>query len=298
MTTISEEREAYERVGFRHRLRTQWGSVGTWHNAAGELVSYSTPRKVIEPATRLFAHISVTNPDQYSSNDAHARAIERIGISRFPNTGISYNELIMPGGHPYEGQPMGRRGAHTLNDRHYNFCYDEVGCPSRGWPLGGSSLPEPWNLNYNSRACCFARNVLDPVTDADIDAAAQWAAAGKLAGLVDRDARWHGHRCVSDKDCPGGLVWARMGDLSDLTADYVRRGHIGRDEDMQLSDKVQVAGEKAGTILGLDEITVDGALGYAAASLIVAQQARDQAQEAVAIGKAIAEKLGIELPPF
>ena len=41
--------------------------------------------------------------------------------------------------------------------------------------------------------------------------------------------------------------------------------------DMELTDKIQLAGERAGEILGLDEMTVDGALGYGAASLKVAE---------------------------
>lgn len=211
MTSIARERELYEQVGFTHRLRSQWGAK----------FDYSTARDVDEPATRLFLHISVTDPDQYSSNDAHARAIEAIGISRFPNTGISYNELILPGGHPYEAQPMGRRGAHTVNDKQLSFC-TLADCPSKGSPLSAPS----WNLNINSRACCLARNVDDPVTDADVNAAARWAAAGKLAGMVSFNARWHGHRCVSTKNCPGDKGWARLDDIADLTADYVRQGDV------------------------------------------------------------------------
>jgi hypothetical protein len=116
---------------------------------------------------------------------------------------------------------MGRRGAHTVNDKQLASCRLS-GCPSEGYSLTAPS----WNLNVNSRACCFARNVGDPVTDADVDAAARWAAAGKLTGMVDKAARWHGHRCVAWKDCPGDRVWARLDDLADLTADYVKRGDL------------------------------------------------------------------------
>jgi len=44
------------------------------------------------------------------------------------------------------------------------------------------------------------------------------------------------------------------------------------EDDMQLSDKVNLKGEHAGTILGVDSITVDGALGYAAAALKIAEK--------------------------
>jgi hypothetical protein len=211
VTSIATERRLYQRVGFTHRLRGRWGAR----------FDYTTARTVDEPATRLFLHISVTNPNAYSSNDAHARAIEAIGIGRFPNTGISYNELVMPGGHLYEAQPMGRRGAHTVNDYRRSAC-TLSGCPSNGYPLTAPS----WNLNFNSRACCLARNIIDPVSDADVDAAARWGAAGKLTGMVDRAARWHGHRCVAAKECPGDKAWARLDDIADLTADYVRQGDV------------------------------------------------------------------------
>ena len=258
MTSIARERELYARVGFTHRLREQWGASFV----------YTTDRPLDEPATRLFLHISVTNPSSYPSNDAHARAIEDIGKQRFPNTGISYNEMIMPGGLLYEGQPMGRRGAHTLNDFTRPVC-TTLGCPGRGFPLTAPS----WNLNVNGRACCLARNIDDAVTDADVIAAARWGAAGKLAGLVDDGARWHGHRCVAAKDCPGGRGWVRLDDIADLTADYVRRGHVAlEDDDMQLDDRISLvdsAGERklAGQILGVDSITVGQALGYSAAAL-------------------------------
>ncbi len=219
MTDIAGERRRLADVGFTHRLRYQWGAAR----------SYTDDRDVTEPATRLFLHITVTNPDSYSSHDAHARAVEAIGIARFPATGISYNELLMPGGLLYEAQPLTRRGAHTVNDFQRSTCATS-GCPSRG-----TSVTAPnWNLNYNARALALARNVDDPVIDADVQAAARWGAAVKLAGYVDRDARWHGHRCVSAKLCPGDRGWARLDDIADLTADYVRNGIPG--DDMPLTD--------------------------------------------------------------
>lgn len=210
MTSITAERALYREVGFEHRLRSEWGARFT---------KYGEARPVDEPARYQFVHITVTNPSTYSSNDAHARGIEAIGISRFPNTGISYNELVLPGGKLYEAQPMGRRGAHTVNDDQRATC-DTPGCPSRGTSVAAPSF----NLNVNARAIALARNVDDPVTDADVDAIARWCAAGRLAGMVRTDARIHGHRCVSGKDCPGSKAWALMADIRDLTADYVREG--------------------------------------------------------------------------
>jgi hypothetical protein len=214
MVDIAAERRRLSSVGLTHRLRSQWGAAR----------SYTDSRAVTDPATRLFLHITVTNPGNYSSHDAHARGVEAIGIARFPSTGISYNELLMPGGLLYEAQPLTRRGAHTVNDFERSTCTTS-GCPGRG-----SSVTAPsWNLNYNSRALALARNVDDAVTDADVRAAARWGAAVKLAGYVTRDARWHGHRCVSAKSCPGDKGWARLDDIADLTADYVRDGLPGDD---------------------------------------------------------------------
>jgi N-acetylmuramoyl-L-alanine amidase len=212
MVDIAGERRRLSDVGLTHRLRSQWGAAR----------SYTDDRAVTEPATRLFLHITVTNPENYSSHDAHARGVEAIGIARFPNVGISYNELLMPGGLLYEAQPLTRRGAHTVNDFERSTCTTS-GCPGRGTSVTAPS----WNLNFNARALALARNVDDPVIDADVRAAARWGAAVKLAGYVTRDARWHGHRCVSAKSCPGDKGWARLDDIADLTANYVRNGLPG-----------------------------------------------------------------------
>jgi N-acetylmuramoyl-L-alanine amidase len=216
MTSIAQERLRRMNIGLVMRTREQWGAVFDYTWSVDPPRNY---RPVDEPASRLFWHITITDPDSYSSNDHHARAVERIGISRFPNTGISYNGLVLPGGHLYEGQPFGRRGAHTVNDFNRGSCTTS-GCPGRG----SSLLAPSWNLNVNARALALARNTDDPVTDADVDAAARWGAGYKLAGMVASSARWHGHRCVSAKSCPGDKAWTRIDDVADLTATYLRNG--------------------------------------------------------------------------
>ena len=210
--SISQERALIGTQGLVLRRREQWGAVR----------SYTDPRTVVEPVTRLFLHITDTNRSNFNSNDAHARGVEAIGISRFPNTGISYNALILPGGLLYEAQPFGRRGAHTVNERELSECA-RPGCPSIGMPLTAPS-PDKFNLNFNSRAVSFAGNVGDTFTDADMRAAARWGAAYKLAGLVTRDARWHGHRCAKAKACPGDKAFNRLGEIVELTEDFVRNG--------------------------------------------------------------------------
>jgi hypothetical protein len=246
MVDIAGERRRLSDVGLTHRLRSQW-------NAAR---SYTDDRAVTHPATRLFLHITVTNPGNYSSHDSHARGVEAIGIARFPSTGISYNELLMPGGLLYEAQPLTRRGAHTVNDFRRSTCTTS-GCPGRGSPVTAPS----WNLNYNARALALARNIDDPVTDADVRAAARWGAAVKLAGYVTRDARWHGHRCVSAKSCPGDRGWARLDDIADLTADYVRDGLPGDDMTPEEHAMLAQLHARLGNVIdGTTEIQIDTAI--------------------------------------
>lgn len=217
MTTIGQERTRLAQVGMRLRRREEWGARFDYTNA----------REVSEPATRVFVHISVTNPGSYSSNDAHARAIESIGISRFPATGISYNRLIMPDGALYEGQPIGRRGAHTVNDLRVSNCL-RFGSACPGYQ---TSLTAPnWNLNVNSRAYVICQNIQHAVTEQMVTSIARAIAADATAGFVTEYAALHphGHRCVSTKSCPGNLMWARMGLLKTKIAAYLAKpGTIG-----------------------------------------------------------------------
>lgn len=207
MTSISAERSGLASVGMTLRRREQWGARR----------SYTDARTVSEPATKQFVHITVTNPGNYSSFDRHAQAIEAIGISRFPNTGISYNRLFMAGTrNVYEAQPIGRRGAHTVNDFRRSTC-SLSGCPSRGTSLAAPS----WNLNYNARAYAYASDVGFSVPDHVIDDMARSMAADRLAGFVTRNATIHGHRCVSAKSCPGDRMWDRMHDLERRVEHYL-----------------------------------------------------------------------------
>lgn len=207
VTSISAERSRLANVGMTLRRREQWGARR----------SYTDARTVSEPATKQFVHITVTNPGNYSSFDRHAQAIEAIGISRFPNTGISYNRLFMAGTrNVYEAQPIGRRGAHTVNDFRRSTC-SLSGCPSRGTSLAAPS----WNLNYNARAYAYASNVGFSVPDHVIDDMARSMAADRLAGFVTRNATIHGHRCVSAKSCPGDKMWERMHDLERRVEHYL-----------------------------------------------------------------------------
>lgn len=210
MVSISQERQRLADIGMRLISRETWGSRYDYRNA----------RAVVEPATRVFVHISVTNPGAYNSHAAHVRGIEAIGIARFPNTGISYNRVIVFGVNTaYEAQPMGRRGAHTVNDHRRSTCTRFVNqCPGYKGDLTAPS----WNLNYNARAYVYGAFCGASFTDSVLDTMARAIAADKRAGLVTRDAKIHGHRCVSSKSCPCDQVWARMHELDRRIEHYLR----------------------------------------------------------------------------
>jgi hypothetical protein len=240
MTSISTERSKLASVGLTLRRRDQWGAR----------FNYTTSRPVEEPADHQFVHISITNPRNYSSNDAHARAIESIGISRFPSTGISYNRLLLPGGKMYEGQPIGRRGAHTVNDDQRAIC-NTSGCPSKGRSLTAPS----WNNNVNSRAYVMARNCGDAVTTADIDAMGKMLAADRLAGFVRKTATLHGHRCVSSKSCPCDPTWGLMSKIKARMDYYLSQGTIKEDE--ELADISDTAANRAVISKAVKESNID-----------------------------------------
>jgi len=205
VTDIPWERTKLAVQGLVMRRREQWGARFNYTNA----------RQCQVPANDFFLHVAVVNDpgDLIGTEDQVARNIENIGISRFPYTGISYNALAFNTGRLYEAQPLTRRGAHTVNDKTVTPC-----------PTHGGSLSAPsWNLNITVRALCLPQMPNSPVTDAQLRAAAKWAAAQIRAGLAKPTARWHGHRDVAYKDCPG-IAFSRIPELNSLTQYYVKVG--------------------------------------------------------------------------
>jgi hypothetical protein len=221
--TISLQRSRWNAVPGHPaiRLRSQWGAQR----------SYADEREIIYPATRAFIHISVTNPGNYRGNDAHAQAIERIGISRFPNTGISYNFGIMPNGQLYEFQPVGRRGAHTVNDEERYTCTKHGSdCPGYKASLTTPS-PHAWNLNYNARSFVFCAMESTPVTTAVVEMFALAIYTAYKAGFITKDAALHihGHRCVSAKSCPGYKIWQLMKNIQARISKLISSGGVEDD---------------------------------------------------------------------
>jgi hypothetical protein len=213
---VARERRLLRKQGLHLRHREAWGAV----------FDYSTDRPVDPRAAAFFLHIALVDDpsDLRGDEDTVARNVERIGIGRFPATGISYNALAFNSGRLYEGQPLTRRGAHTVNT------FGRPACAVHG----GSLRAPSWNNNVNGRALVLPQQVNDPVTPEQIDAAARWAAAQIRAGLAEASAVWHGHRCVTAKACPGQTAYDEIPELQRLTNHYVRHGLEG---DMALSDE-------------------------------------------------------------
>jgi hypothetical protein len=197
VTDIAGERARLERVGLKIEHRETWGAAQDYDDE---------PRRVVRPARRLFLHIAVINAParNVTAERAAMRTIERIGQDRF-GIGSSYNAAACQSGRLYELQPLTRRGAHTVND------------------LPNPALPEG-SLNYDSRALVLPQNVADDVTEDQLHAAARWGAALCLSGEAVRDARWWGHRDVTQKACPGPIAYDEIGRLNQLTRHYVTHG--------------------------------------------------------------------------
>jgi hypothetical protein len=191
-------------VSYLDDLRAQGLEIAS-RRAWGSRYNYSSPRTVYLPTRYLFLHIAVVRDrdDRVSTEHAVCRTIENIGIQRFPNTGISYNAMVFDTGRIYDGQPLTRRGAHTLN---------EFGI--RGYPF---------NLNYYGHAVVMPQMPSDSVTDAQVDAVARWGAAVVRAGY-SRATRFLPHRMFAPKDCPGDRAVARLDDFNRRLRHYIAEG--------------------------------------------------------------------------
>lgn len=199
MTDIARERRLLAAQGLDIATRETWGATQDYRSA----------RSVVEPAVGFVLHISVTidHGDLTGLEHADMRTIERVGQQRF-GIGFPYNAAVFDTGRLYEGQPLTRRGAHTVDDK-------KIGYPSMGTSR---------SMNYHWRAICLPQMVDDDVTDAQVDQCARWAAAQIRSGMARPDVVWIGHRDVAYKSCPGNTGYGRLGDIRRLTAYYVAKG--------------------------------------------------------------------------
>lgn len=195
MTDIVGERAALRAQGLDIVEREAWGAVQ----------KYTSDRPVTLPAVGFVLHVSVTqDPDDLAGHeDDSMRAIERIGQERF-KLGFPYNAAAFDTGRLYEGAPLTRRAAHTVNT------------------LGTPGFPR--DMNYAWRGLCLPQLCADEVTDAQVHAAARWAAAQCRSGLAIPFAVWSGHRDYAAKSCPCDLGYARIPELNALTRYYEARG--------------------------------------------------------------------------
>jgi len=209
MTNIPLERSLLRGQGLEIRTREEWGSR----------LDYASARACEPRARRLFLHIALVNDpsDLTGPEDQVMRNIENIGQARF-GVGCSYNAAAFNTGTLREGQPLTRRGAHTVNT------YRRDTCPTHGGSLVAPNTSSGYNNNITDRALVLPQQLDDPVTDAQLDAAARWGAALRRAGLAEPHARWHGHRCVTAKGCPGQTAYDRIPELQQLTDYYTQNG--------------------------------------------------------------------------
>jgi len=199
VTDIARERAFLSAQGLDMITRETWGAVQ----------SYTSARDVSEPVEGFVLHISVTidHGDLTGNEHADMRTIERIGQERF-GIGLPYNAAIFDTGRLYEGQPLTRRGAHTVDDKN----------------IGYKSTGTSRSMNFWWRAIVLPQMVDDDVTSAQVDKCARWAAAQIRAGYAKRDAIWIGHRDVAWKACPGDTGYARLPQIRALTEHYVVNG--------------------------------------------------------------------------
>lgn len=190
--SVATERAALFAQGLDIVKREDWGAV----------CSYTSPRSVVTPASFLFLHVAVIRQSGDPAKDM--RVIERIGQDRF-GIGCSYNAAASFDARLWEMQPLGRRGAHTVNDKR-----------DPRFPAG--------SLNHVARALVLPQMDGDPVSDGQIDVAARWAAACIRAGFVKPGAVWFGHRDVAWKGCPGDAGYRRLPELNRLTRYYETHG--------------------------------------------------------------------------
>lgn len=206
---IARERKLLLEQGLELRTREEYGARQ----------DYTSTRACDLVASAFFLHIAIVDDpsDLLGPEDQVARKIEEIGQARF-GSGWSYNAAAFNTGRTYEGQPLHRRGTHTVNT------YRRTSCETHGGSLRAPVTTAGFNNNVNARALVLPQQVDDPVTDEQIHAAARWAAAQKRAGLADPAARWHGHRCVTAKGCPGDIAFRRIFELQHLTDHYHENG--------------------------------------------------------------------------
>lgn len=178
--------------GIKVKKRSQWGPR---HPVSS--------RTMALPGRYLFMHITVTR--QTGSLDSRSRVVEDIGADRFPNTRMSYIALLHRGGEVHEGQPRGRKGAHTVNAKRIS-----------GFP---------YDLNAYGHALSYVGLESDPFGEAEIEAAARYFAALVLSGESVATVIYP-HNKFAAKACPGAKVMAALAEINRRFKAYVKAGRL------------------------------------------------------------------------
>lgn len=181
--------------------RTDWGSE---QQKAGAYKRRRDTHQMPSPEARYgFLHLSVTpDTDLPAEAKAAARVIERYGYSTPPM--VSYHWLTTNEGIVLQGQNLGVKGTHTINDKHL--------------------ARYPYDLNAYGYAVALMQNVQDPVTDVQVDVVAMLFASMKRHGYLRDTAPILPHRMFAAKSCPGDKAMAKLATIRRRTARYARNG--------------------------------------------------------------------------
>jgi hypothetical protein len=191
---MTDPRTLLRSQGLAFTAREGWGARHPYHK-----------RPTVSLPTRcLFLHVAViADPDDLVGTEREKmRVLERIGVERF-SSGISYNWAVFDTGRAYEGQPLDRKGAHTVNDK------------------GVTGFPK--NLNFFGYAVVLPQMGTDEVTDEQVDAVARFGAACRRAKLTVAN-EFLPHQMFANKACPGAPALKRLPEINKLMAHYVRVG--------------------------------------------------------------------------
>lgn len=197
MSVLERLRDA----GFEVHDRDDWASP---QQKAGAYARRRTTHPMLVSVARYgFLHVTVTpDTDTIPEGAAGARKIETYGYSTPPM--VSYQMLVTNEGRIFEGQNIGVKGTHTINDKNVP-----------GYPR---------DLNGYGYAVALMQNVGDEVTDEQVRAVAACFAAMKIDGSMERDAPILPHRMFAPKSCPGDRAMARLPEIRTQTAKFVTDG--------------------------------------------------------------------------
>lgn len=155
--------------------REEWKAVG------GNGIVDNSPNEYV--VIHHFASPNIHVGSTLKTENETMLGVEQSHLNKGWN-GIGYNFVIFLSGHVYEGRGWGRIGAHVAG--------------------------------YNSKAVgiAFAINgSISSLTPAAIEACKYMIKYGKIHGYINNDFKIKGHRDFGQTECPGNLLYKRLGEL-------------------------------------------------------------------------------------